>query len=189
MAERAVVLRRLIHVSLALSLVYYLVPDPLPLVRISKGSGVLVLVGIVTVAEAIRLKRGWRFFLFRDYEMKRPAAYYQLGVGCAAALVAFPMKYAILTILGVCFADPVIGIVRAGPKARWAFAAGFGVWVAAAIIACAALTLPVPIGLIVLGAAAAVAVEPIRFPTLDDDLTMNLVPLVLITLVGAALPA
>ncbi len=181
MAKRAAVLRRAIHVSLALSLLYYLVPDPLPVLGIARAHGALLLAGVVTVAEAWRLKAGGSFSLFRDYEMKRPAAYYWLGLGCCIALVFFPPRFAIVTILGVCLGDPAIGLARATRHKRWAGAVGFVVWVAAAAAACFALTLPVSVGLLVLGATVAVSVEPLRLPFLDDDFTMNLAPLVAMT--------
>ena len=179
--------RRAIHGSLCLSLLYYLVPDPLPLLGIGRAYGALLLAGIVTAAEACRLKAGWSFALFREYEMKRPAAYYWLGLGCCIALVFFPARFAILTILGVCLADPAIGITRATGAKRWAGAVGFAVWVAAAVVACFVLALPVAVGLLVLGATVAVSVEPLRLPFLDDDFTMNLAPLVVMTTAAFAL--
>lgn len=181
MANRATVLRRALHVCLAFSLTYYLIPDPLPLLGIARAQGALLLAAVVTAAEAWRLKAGWSYSLFRDYEMKRPAAYYWLGLGCCIALVFFPPRFAILTILGVCLADPAIGIVRATRHRRWAAAAGFAVWSLTAIAACFVLALPVAVGLLVLGATVAVAVEPIRLPYLDDDFTVNMAPLVAMT--------
>lgn len=179
--------RRIIHVLMAGSLLFYFVPDPLPLLGIPRAYGALALAGFVTAVEAWRLHAGVRVALMRDYEMERPAAYYWLGLGCCIALVFFPPRFAILTILGVCLADPAIGIVRGTSAKRWATAAGFAVWMAAAIVACILLALPVAIGLLVLGAAAAVSVEPIRMPFLDDDFTMNIVPLVLLTVSAQAL--
>src|SRR3972149_2585721 len=101
-------LRRAVHVSFSLSLLYYLVPDPLPLVVLPKAHAALGLALLVTLAEALRLSRGWSLSLMRDYERRQPAAYYWLGLGCCLALVFFPPRFSVLPLLGAGFSDPAV---------------------------------------------------------------------------------
>lgn len=185
MVDKAVVLRRAMHVSLSLSLVYYAIPEPVPTLGISRPVGVLALAAIVSAAEAWRLHSGWSFFLFRDYESRRPAGYYWLGLGCCIALAFFPPRFAIITILGVCIVDPAIGTLRATWAKPWATAFGFALWLLLASVAVLAADLPVPLWLLTPAAAVAVVAEATRVPFLDDDLTMNLAPLCFLTAVAA----
>lgn len=180
-------LRSAVHVSLALSLLYYAVPDPIPPLSLPKAPAALAFALVVTLVEAWRIRTGWTFFLFRDYESHRPAAYYWLGLGCLVALVFFPARFAVLTILGVCLVDPVIGQTRWTPAKKWASAVGACAWagLGAAVVLLAPLA--VPLWLLPLGAAAAAAGEAVRSPFVDDDFLMNMVPLLTLTAVAQAL--
>ncbi|HKZ58414.1 MAG TPA: hypothetical protein VJ547_01020 [Candidatus Thermoplasmatota archaeon] len=180
-------LRRAVHVSFSLSLLYYLVPDPLPLVVLPKAHAALGLALLVTLAEALRLSRGWSLSLMRDYERRQPAAYYWLGLGCCLALVFFPPRFAVLTILGVCFADPVIALSRQTSYKAHAPALGALAWLAVGGAAVVVGGLNVPWWLLLGGAGAAVLAEGRRVPYVDDDFLMNTVPLVLLTLWASAL--
>jgi dolichol kinase len=175
------------HVSLSLSLVYYVIPDPVPFLGVPKPVGVLALAAIVSAAEAWRLHSGWTLFLFRDYESRRPAGYYWLGLGCCLALVFFPPRFAIITIPGVCIVDPIIGTLRATRFKPWASAVGFALWLLLATATVFAAGLPVPLVLLPLAAAVAVGAEATRLPYLDDDLSMNLAPLCFLTAAAFAL--
>ncbi len=186
-ADRAALLRRAIHVSFASSLLYYALPDPIPGLGLPKACAALAFAAIVSAAEAWRLKAGWTFFLLRDYERTRPAAYYWLGLGCCFALVVFPPRFAVITILGACLVDPAIGLTRGSRWKRWASPIGFCLWLAVAVTAVAVAGLPTPLLLLPMGAAAAVAAEATRLPYLDDDFSMNLAPLALLTAAGWAL--
>ncbi len=186
---RAEQLRMVVHASLSLSLLYLAVPDPLPLLGLPKGPAAIAFALLVSVVEAWRVHSGWTFFLFRDYEAHRPAAYYWLGLGCILGLVFFPTRFAILTILGVCFVDPIINTVRPRAGRALAGAAGASAWAAVAFAAVLLAPLPVPLWLVPVGALAAVAGEAPRSRFIDDDFLMNMVPLAALTVVARALGA
>lgn len=184
---RAERLRVVVHMSLSLSLVYYLVPDPLPLAGVPRGTAAIGLALAVSLAEALRIGTGWTFFLFRDYERHRPAAYYWLGLGCCLALVFFPARFAVLTVLGVCFADPVIGAVRQTAYKQSASAFGALTWAGVGAAAVVFGNLSVPWWLLLGGAGTAVLAEAKRIPYIDDDFLMNIVPLAALTFWASAL--
>ncbi len=182
-------MRRAVHVSFSLSLLYYLIPDPLPLIGAAKAPAAVGFALFVSLVETGRVYTSWDVFLLRDYERHQPAAYFWLGLGCCLALVFFPPRFAVLTILGVCFADPVIGEVRETRFKEHAMAAGAATWLAVASLAVFLGGLNVNAWLLLAGAGAAVVAEAAPIPYVDDDFLMNMVPLVTLRAVGWLLGA
>jgi hypothetical protein len=185
--ERAERLRMAVHMSMSLSLLYYVLPDPVPLVGVPKATGVVALLFIAALCELARIRAGWIFSLFREYERHRPAAYFWIGTGCCTAVVFFPQRFAVLTILGVAFIDPLINTLRPRVGRLRAGLAGAVAWTALAASVVAVTGLPAPLSLLPLGGLAAAGGETIRHPYVDDDFLMNMTPLVLLTVIAAGL--
>jgi dolichol kinase len=176
------VCRRIIHLSGPLVLVYYILPDPF--LWISRVGWVLLGLSAILLLEAVRLSTGRVFFGLRDYEEKRLSAYAWGGIGVAIALLFFPMPFSIAAIVGVCWADPLIGEMRKREKMRLYPALPLLVYF---LIVALCLFLFSDIGIIAVfllslaGSMSAIAIEHPRWPV-DDDFLMLVVPLFIMTL-------
>jgi dolichol kinase len=181
--------RRLIHATGALVLVYYLLPDRF-FVVLPKVDILLLALAAAAGLEVLRLGFGAELPTIRGYEARRPASYLYYAVALVAAIALFPEPIAVAVILGTAFVDPLAGAFRGLEGARRS-----GPVVAGAVYAALAATAFAVVGrwpwadvaaLALLGAAVAVPVERWRFRWLDDDLTMTVVPaLVLLGAVAA----
>jgi dolichol kinase len=140
--ERAERLRMAVHMSMSLSVLYYLLPPDV--LGVPKATGTIAVLLAAALLELARIRRGWTFSLFREYERHRPAAYFWIGMGCCLAVVFFPQRFAVLTICGVAFVDPLINTLRPRVGRARAGAAGAAAWtlLAAAIVAVAGLATP-----------------------------------------------
>jgi dolichol kinase len=187
--ERAERLRMAVHMSMSLSLLYYLFPDPVPLFGIPKATGVMALLFVAALCELVRIRKGWIFSLFREYERHRPAAYFWIGMGCCIALVFFPQRFAVLTITGVAFIDPFINTLRPRLGRARAGVAGACAWAGMGAVTVTVGAFPVPLWLLPIGGVAAACGETLRHPYVDDDFLMNMVALITLTAVAAALGA
>lgn len=168
--------RRMVHVSCACTLVYYLFPDDIFWVYAAKiilASGIL---SAATVIEIVRLRgaldEGF-LFPFRDYEKSKVGAHIWLGISVLVLLVFFPQQIAAPCILAVCLADPVIGELRMKNKLL-GFFCGFCISSAIFVV----FNYPVLLGL--LAGLLAVSAESIRSKNIDDNLLMPLVPAVIL---------
>jgi hypothetical protein len=171
------VARRALHMALAFSLLYYWVPDPLPVLGVSKPLAALAGVGVAAVLEAWRIRSGWVFFLFRDYEKKWVAGYFWYGAGCVMALVFFEPRLAVPSILGVALVDPLLGEMRDAGAKRAAPAIGIAAWAGIAAGANLVGGAATPWALVPLGAVAAVTAETVKVPHIDDNFLMIAAPL------------
>ena len=174
--------RRVIHLSGPLVLIFYLMPDPF--MWISKTSWVLIGLATILILEAIRLSTGRVFFGLRNYEENRLSAYAWGGIGVAIALLFFPMPFAIASIVGVCWADPLIGEMRKWKKMRLYPALPLIVYfmiVAICLFLFSDIRLLIVILLALAGSMTAIAVEKPKL-SVDDDFLMLVVPLFIMTL-------
>ncbi len=144
-------------------------------------------VAVVLALEAVRLSRHSLVFPMREYERRKVGGHVWLVVGCAVAVVFFEQRFAMITILGTTLVDPLIGEVRQRGFARWAPAAGALAWAGQALVWVLVVPLAAPLALIPLGAFVAVAAEAYNVPHLDDNITMNLAPLVVMAVAAAAI--
>jgi dolichol kinase len=183
--ERRTLIRRGFHMLSSLFVVYYWLPPYLDPVALTRDQVALLGLFVLTSFEAYRIHRGWLFFGLRDYEKRRVAGYYWGAFGYVIALLLFPQRFAMITILGTTLTDPVLGELRKRGRKRTALAAGLAVWTAIALSLVALVPLPTPVLLVPVGAALAVAAEWVKVPHLDDNFLMNLVPLVAMTALAA----
>jgi hypothetical protein len=179
--------RRVLHAGAALVLVYYLLP--VDFFVIAPKEYILVAgLAVVLALEAMRHFAGLELPTIRGYEAERFGSFAAFALAIVVALLVFPEAIACAVVLGTAVADPVAGELRArGRPTAVELAGPFAVY---AVLAFAALTVAGPwpvgpsVGLALLAAAVAVAVERPKVWWFDDDVAMTLVPAVALYLVA-----
>jgi hypothetical protein len=179
--SREQVFRRLVHLLTPVFLVYYWVPDPVWTDGPSKGVGLVFLLLLVFLFETIRRISGLRVVGLRNYERMRMAAYAWAALGLTFVFLTMPFEIAVPAVIGMAWVDPLIGELRARKRELYP-QVPIAVYFFLALIS---LTLLVGLNAWTFIAAAvsapvAVWVERQRFWKLDDDLTMMVIPAVLI---------
>jgi len=178
--ERWVAIRRAVHILIAITPVYYLLPEELPVADSPRTMVLLVGALIVSALEIARLTLRFRLPGLRPYEERWIASYAWAAAGVLLALWLLPEDIASASIVSMAVADPLIGELRGR---------GFGVWhtlvlpIAAGLLLCAIVyflfdsrsSLEILV-LSAVGAVAAVAVERKKCRLLDDDFLMIVVP-------------
>jgi hypothetical protein len=171
--------RRILHGSGAFVLVYFLLPDRF-FVVVPKDVVLLAALAGVGVLEALRLLAGVELPTIRGYEARRPASFVFYAVALVGAVLLAPEAIAAAVVLGTAFVDPIAGDLRSsGRSAGLAWGLPFVVYAALAAVALAGVgrwPWELAVGLGAVAAAVGVAVERWRFRWLDDDLTMTVVP-------------
>ncbi len=171
--------RRILHGLGAIVLVYFVVPNGF-FVFAPKEVILLVLLGLVVVAELLRFTVGLELPTVRDYESHRVGGYVYFAVALTIVVLLFPEPIAVAVVLGTAFVDPVAGELRTAGRSRSLYPA-----VPVALYAVLAFTSLAIVGrwpwgldaLLALAAAAlAVAVERPKLPWVDDDFVMTIVP-------------
>ncbi len=168
--------RRLVHLSAPLFLVYYWIPDEV--YGASKEIGLLLVLALILVFEAVRLWRGWTFLGLRDYEARRISAFAWASVGLTFTFLFFPLELATPAVTGMAFTDPLIGELRRRKSALYPLLpiAFYFLLVLAIFIVLMGWGWQVLIASIV-GTFLAITVERIRTKYVDDDFLMMVVPL------------
>lgn len=188
MADRRRAFRRAFHALTSLFVVYWWFPERVAEVDLSRQEIAIVGLALLACFEAYRIHKGWLFFGLRDYERKRVAGYFWGASGYVFALLLFEQRFAMLTILGTTLVDPLLGELRASEWKEWGPLAGSAAWCAVAAACVLLVPLPTtPLPFIPLGAALAVAAESVRVPHVDDNFVMNVVPLLSLAALAAAL--
>lgn len=185
--DRKRLFRRGFHALTSLFVVYWWFPERVVELDLTRQQVAVVGLALLASFEAYRIHKGWLFFGLREYERKHIAGYFWGASGYVVALLFFEQRFAMLTILGTTLVDPLLGEMRAGPWKKWGPPAGFGAWCAIAIACVAFVPLSTPVYLIPLGAALAVAAEAVKMRPIDDNLVMNIVPLLSLTALAAIL--
>ncbi len=181
------VLRRILHVSGAAVLLYFVIPSGFFVVA-STEEILLGLLAAVLVIEVLRLAYGLELATVREYETRRIGGYVYYSVALTAAVLLFPEPIAAAVVLGTALVDPLMGEIREHPRRagstrrcrsrstrglRSSPSRGIGRWP----VATSAL-------LAVAAAAVAVAAERPRLNWVDDDLVMTIVPALLLAGLG-----
>ncbi len=107
------VLRRLVHVSAPVFLVYYYLPDPVFPGLFGKQPGLFLFLALILVIEALRLYFSPNIIGMRDYENHRISAAAWTALALTFALAFFPIEIALPVVLGMGWIDPLMGIMRA----------------------------------------------------------------------------
>lgn len=109
--KKAEMIRRILHMTAVVYLVYYLLPEEL-FPGFYKWYGVLIILCATLAVEALRLKTGKVFFGLREYEKKRVSAFAWFAIGMSIALLWFEMVYVVPVVIGMAFIDPLIGEIK-----------------------------------------------------------------------------
>jgi len=176
-----------LHGLCAAVLLYYLLPDGFFIVAPKEVVLVAALVAVL-VLEGLRHLVGLELPTIRPYEQKRVASFAFFALAIVLAVLLFPEPIAAAVVLGTALVDPLVGEMRVAGFRRatlWAVPI-----LAYAGLAFVGLQLvgrwPVldAIGLAVLAAPIAVAVERPKSRWVDDDLAMTFVPAVVLYVVA-----
>ncbi len=180
--------RRFIHILAPLLCIYYIVPDEV--VPGAPKDQVLILIMLIVLAmDTVRLIARVKVPVFRAYEDERPSATAFFAVSVTIALLYFPVEITLPALLGMGWVDPLVGELRQRksdlnpmlPMVIYFFILliGLGYFYG--------MTFPVLLSA-VLVAPVALFLESRRFPYMDDDMILILVPVFLVALVLGQLP-
>jgi len=111
--DKGQVLRRLVHISAPVFLIYYYLPDPVFPGFIGKQPGLFLFLAIIMVIEALRLYFSPHIIGMRDYENYRISAAAWTAMALTVTLAFFPIEIALPVTLGMAWVDPIMGIMRA----------------------------------------------------------------------------
>ena len=179
--------RRALHGFGAVALVYYALPNGFFVVA-PKEYVLLAALAAILVLEGLRHVAGLELPTIRPYEKDRLGSFAIFGVAIVVAILFFPLPIACAVVLGTAIVDPLAGELRGDDRFRRVDAlAPFGVYAALAFVGLAVLGRwsPLPsVGLAVVAAAIAVAVERPKVWWVDDDLAMTLVPALALYLIA-----
>ncbi|MDI6917027.1 MAG: hypothetical protein QMC80_04435 [Thermoplasmatales archaeon] len=175
--------RRIIHVSGACTLVYYLYPDDILWIYILKIAIILTILISAIIVEGLRLRNRLdeRFlFPFRPYETKKAGAYIWFCISISVLLLLFPQQIAGPCILISCFGDSLMGELR---KKNHVLSMIAGV----SACCCIFLIFNYHVHVALFAALTGVGAEGIKSKKIDDDFLMPMTPAIVIyvlTLLG-----
>lgn len=175
--DREAKIRRAVHLSAPLFLVYYFLPSPLWAGGPSREIGLVVILGAVLVFELLRLRLGLKVPGMRGYERYQLSAAAWAAMAMTVAMLFFPLDLAAPAVVGMALVDPLISRLR---RTRWYPGAPLAVHF---LLVLAILLLFHPLSVRVVFAAAvaaalAVGAEAVKTRYVDDDFLMIVVPLV-----------
>jgi len=178
--RKDVVVRRVVHMMIALTPLYYLIPVDVPFIGVERW--VLLICFFLTVAlfESIRLLKGFSLFGLRPHETRSIASFVWAAAGITLALWLFPHEVATTALVGMALVDPLAGELRSRSKQNLV-TIGVPVAVYFAIAATILYWLgdQPPFFLVtvsIIGATSAVGAERFKIPRIDDDFLMIVVP-------------
>lgn len=179
--------RRTLHVVGAAALVYYPLPTNFFLIA-PKEYVLLAALAAVLIVEGLRHAVGLELPTIRPYEEGRVGSFAIFGTAIVIAILVFPLPIACAVVLGTALVDPLAGELRRSERYRRAdLVAPYLAYAGLAFVGLAVLgswpVLP-SVGLALLAAAIAVAVERPKVWWYDDDFAMTLVPAVVLYGVG-----
>jgi hypothetical protein len=159
-------------------LVYYLLPEEL-IPGFFKRYGVVILMAVALIVEAIRLKTGKLVFGMRKYESKQVSAYAWFALGTGLALLFFDMIFVVPVVIGMATIDPIIGEIRHRKKRL--YPAVPSILYAIIMFSCLLLLSDIPNWILVyftlIGTFFAIYAESWNIKAIDDDFLMIIVPL------------
>ncbi len=170
--------RRAFHIASPLFLSYYLLPDTIT-PNISKLSLAILFVGTAGCIEIARMALGVKILGLRPYEGQRVSAYAQglLGLTIGIFVVRDP-RIVVPVFLGMAWIDPFRSLAR---RRHWPVALPIASYAVLFFTTQSLIpTVPSLTARAVFTAIAttvAMAVEGPRIPQLDDDLSMQLLPM------------
>ena len=183
------VLRRIVHVSTPLFLVYYFLPDPLWIGGPTRVLTLIAIMAVVLIAEVLRLAYKPKIIGMREYEKYQVSAAAWAGIAMTIAFLFFPFGYAAPAFMGMGWVDPVIGDLRRKNSSLYPYVP-LVLYFLIAIISMSVIIGPSIEVMIasLLATPAAIWAERPKSKYVDDDFLMIVVPLIVIAGVFAVLP-
>lgn len=102
--------RRIVHLLTPCFLVYYLLPDEV--LGIDKRFGLVLVVVFALLVDGLRAIRGWEVIGARPYEKRRISSATWAGLGLMLAFMYFPQHFVVPVVFGMAWVDPLMGEVR-----------------------------------------------------------------------------
>ncbi len=177
--ERDAILRRIVHLSTPVFLVYYFLPSPLWPGGPSKEIGLLLALMATMIFELARLLLGFRVPGLRPYESEQISAAAWAAIALTFSFLLFPIELTAPVIFGMALVDPAISVVR---RTEWYPWLPYALHLAI-MLAVIGLMVPLDLRWIISAAAAstaAIAAEGIKTSYVDDDSLMIVVPLLVL---------
>lgn len=173
-------LRRSVHLLVALAPLYYLLPTEFPGVPLRRWELLIALFAIVALFEAVRLRRGITFVGLRPHESRSIASFMWAAAGITIALWLMPMEVATPVLIGMGLCDPLAGELRRA-KARKTSQIAYPiiVYFVICLVTLSLMTearLELILAMSAVGAWLAIAAERAGVPLIDDDFLMIIVP-------------
>jgi hypothetical protein len=171
--------RRIMHTFGAAVLVYYALPNDFFVIA-PKVDILLAALGAMFLLEVLRHAAGLELPTIRPYEVHRVASFVFFSIALVLAVLLFPLPIGAAIVLGTAIVDPVAGELR-HERASPLLAVGIplGAYALLAFVGLVAIG-GWPAGdsalLAVAAAPIAIAAEWPKYPWVDDDLVMTLVP-------------
>jgi hypothetical protein len=178
------ILRRLVHMSSPIFLIYYWLPDPLWAGGPGRQIGLVFALFLTLIFEAVRMTRQLKIIGMRPYETNRLSAAAWAGIALVFAMLFFPFKLVAPVVFGMAWIDPLCGELRRRNSRFYPNLPRVAYFVLVLVIMSA--TVGFSIGILVaaaLAAPVAVSVEKAKTRFLDDDFTMIVIPLIVIAIV------
>ncbi|MFQ6120846.1 MAG: hypothetical protein ACE5KE_13315 [Methanosarcinales archaeon] len=163
-------------------LVYYLLPNDLG-IGFPKQYVILIVLSLVLLIEAIRIKTNRVFFGLREYERWQISAFAWAAIGIALSFLFFPKKFVVPTIIGMAFIDPMIGEIQIHKKEWYPFvpALCYALILLVCLILWSTYSVRYILLFTVVGTIVAIASEYPKYKYIDDDFLMLMAPLVVLT--------
>lgn len=174
--EPGAVLRRIVHLSTPVFLVYYFLPSPLWPGGPTKEVGLLLALAATMTFELARLLLDIRVPGMRPYEADQISAAAWAGIALTFSFLLFPIELTAPVLFGMALVDPLIGKVR---RTSWYPWLPYAIHLAIMLTVLAVLVPLNPRWLVAAAATSAVAIaaEGIKTQYVDDDFLMVVVPL------------
>jgi hypothetical protein len=187
--DRGQALRRIVHLSTPIFLIYYFLPNPLWDGGPTRVLGLLILFALVLVGEALRLIYRPKIIGMREYEKTQISAAAWAAVGMTFAFLFFPLGYSAPSLMGMGWVDPVIGDLRRKCSPQYPYVPLFLYFLLALVSMTIIVgpSLKVIIGSLV-AAPLGIWAERLRLRYVDDDFLMIVIPLIAIAGVFTVLP-
>lgn len=178
--------RRAFHAASPLFLAYYLLPLDL-WIGFPRSYLAVTLWSVTLVIETLRLAFGLDIIGLRDYEQDQISAYFWGGTALTLGLLFFPPPFVVVVMCGMAWIDPLCAWTRkvgGYPLLPLVFYAVIVLAVLRLMSTSSLMDLAI---LATLASAVAIAAEYPTVRYVDDDFTMQMVPLLAMTLLGMLL--
>ena len=171
--------RRFNHTIAACFVVYFLFPYEI--LGLQRKYFIILFWLLVFAIEIARLTKGIKIVGMRDYEKDRIASFVWFASGACLLLLLYeldlaPQSFVIGTIIMASYTDPVIGEANKKYGEKWGIILGLG---------CSFIIYQLIIGVLfyaIIGSIVAVIAERPKIKWFDDDLAMQIIPIVVMCL-------